>query len=309
VADHRARPSGGRAARSTSASHTVRPSRAATAATSTTRKTSRAKPAHAAAKTKTKPKAKPAARRRPAQPTGPTGRLGVVWAVVTVALLLLGPVVLAGWMAAHAALAGVQAARSHRRSNRQRSGPHLIAAAAAAGVIPVACVLGLPGLAAGVVVAVAAAVVLPSVLPQGTTDTVGTVTALVPFGAAAGSLVLARDLGAVPALFLLLLMCAYDTGNYLIGTGADHAWEGSAAGIAAMVPITIGAATIAVPPFTETGPFILGGVAMVLAPLGPWAATRLLGDSTKGRVPAVRRLDALVLLGPVWAVAATALKS
>jgi hypothetical protein len=42
----------------------------------------------------------------------------------------------------------------------------------------------------------------------------------------------------------------------------------------------------------------------VLAPLGPAVASLVVGDR---RVPvrALRRLDSLVLLGPIWAIAAS----
>jgi hypothetical protein len=50
---------------------------------------------------------------------------------------------------------------------------------------------------------------------------------------------------------------------------------------------------------------MLGALTCLLAPLGPPAASVLLGD---GRVRAgfVRRLDVLLVLGPVWVYAAAA---
>jgi hypothetical protein len=46
----------------------------------------------------------------------------------------------------------------------------------------------------------------------------------------------------------------------------------------------------------------------VLAPFGPLAASVILGDRD-ARAPALRRLDSLLLLGPVWAwLAAVLLK-
>jgi hypothetical protein len=106
-------------------------------------------------------------------------------------------------------------------------------------------------------------------------------------------------------------MCAHDMGNYLVGTGANAAWEGEAAGVAAMGPVTLLAATIAVPPFTEFGPWVLGGLAVLVTPAGPYAGTALLGGraGARQRLPALRRLDALLLLGPVWVVAAALLRS
>ena len=51
---------------------------------------------------------------------------------------------------------------------------------------------------------------------------------------------------------------------------------------------------------------VLGGVAATLAPLGPAVAGRLLGER-HAPVPALRRLDSLLLLAPAWAIAAAVL--
>jgi hypothetical protein len=99
---------------------------------------------------------------------------------------------------------------------------------------------------------------------------------------------------------LLAMICAYDAGAYLIGTGASSAWEGPAAGVAALIPITIFAEVVLVPPFGAMQPLFLGVLAAVLAPCGPVAASALLGDRS-GHAPALRRLDSLLLLGPLWA--------
>jgi hypothetical protein len=220
-----------------------------------------------------------------------------LWAVPTVAAVVAGPVVLAVWMAAHAGLAGLQAARSWPKSKA----PNPVAVGIGAVLVPLGCAFGLPGAVVGLAVGGAVA----AGLSQG--QAVGrAVTIALALGAAAGSLVVARTVGVVPGLFLLGLVCAYDTGSYLVGTGAGSAWEGPAAGIAAMGPVTLLGATLAVPPFSESGPWIAGGLAALLAPVGPYAGSALLG-SKKTRVPAVRRLDALLVLGPVWAVAAAVL--
>jgi hypothetical protein len=236
---------------------------------------------------------------------GPHGRLGVVWAVVTAAVLLAGPLPLAVWLAAHAGLAGAQAARSHA-GRAKRPPVHPLAAAAGAGLVPLACAFGFTAAAVGLVLAAATAVGLPIALGDPQTHPARAVAIAAAVGAAAGSLVLARTDGSVPALFLFGLTSAYDTGAYLVGTGASNAWEGPAAGVAAIGPVTLAAAAGAVPPFQEVGPWVLGGLAAALAPLGPSVAGRLLlgPRRDKARVPALKRLDVLVVLGPVWAVAA-----
>jgi hypothetical protein len=244
------------------------------------------------------------AKKRAKKP-GPHGRLGVVWAVVTAALLLAGPLPLAVWLAAHAGLAGAQAARSHA-GRAKRPPVHPLAAAVGAGLVPLACAFGFTAAAVGLVLAAATAVGLPIALGDPQTHPARAVMVALAVGAAAGSLVLVRTDGSVPALFLFGLTSAYDTGAYLVGTGASNAWEGPAAGIAALGPVTLAAAAAAVPPFKDVGPWVLGGLAAVLAPLGPSAADRVLLGRRRARVarPAFKRLDVLVVLGPVWAVAA-----
>ena len=299
MADHRA-ARGGRAPARPSAARTAQPRRAGGKPADKKRVKDAPAPARARARSK--------AKRPPAEPDGPHGRLGFVWALGTIAVVLLGVVPIAAWMAVHAGLGAMQAARTHKRSAKGDAAPHPVAAAAAAAIIPVGCTAGLPGAVAALVVAVGGAVLIPTFMPAGRTDVVRTATIAVLLGGAGGSLVLARGLGAMPGLFLLFLAAAHDAGAYLIGTGASNRWEGPAAGVLAMIPVTLGAAAFTVPPFTEAGPFVLGALAAVLTPLGPGVASTLLLGRGKGiRVPAVRRLDSLVLLGPVWAVAAAAL--
>jgi len=108
------------------------------------------------------------------------------------------------------------------------------------------------------------------------------------------------------ALYLLACAALYDAGAYLVGTGASSAWEGPAAGVAALVPLTLLAALAFVPPFEGASPLLLGALAAVLAPFGPVAGSALLGDRT-AYAPALRRLDSLLVLGPIWAWCAAAL--
>jgi CDP-diglyceride synthetase len=246
------------------------------------------------------------------QPDGPHGRLGVLWAAVTAAALLAGPLPLAAWMAAHAGLAAAQAARSHqpaRSSAKAAPKAHPVGAAFGAVLLALSCAFGWLTVVIGLVLAAVGSVSLPTAIGETPAQPVTTALIAVAAGASAGSLVLARWMGVVPGLFLFALVCAYDMGAYLIGTGAHNRWEGPAAGIAAIGPVTLGAAAGAVPPFTDLGPAVIGVMAAVLAPLGPVAANRLLGPRAKTgpkriRQPALRRLDSLLLLGPAYVMAA-----
>ena len=124
--------------------------------------------------------------------------------------------------------------------------------------------------------------------------------------AAAAPVLLRAETGLVPVLVLLAFAMAYDAGNYLVGSGASSAWEGPAAGMAAVGTLTLVVAAVLVPPFRGVTPWVLGGLAAVLAPLGPIVGTALQGRH-QGRVPALRRLDSLILLGPLWSLAAVLL--
>ena len=126
---------------------------------------------------------------------------------------------------------------------------------------------------------------------------------LLPAAAASG-LVLARAQGAAEGVTLVAMVSVYDAAAYLIGTGARFAVEGPIAGVASIAALTLFIA--AVPPFAGNTPWILGALAAVLAPVGPIIARRLTAYPA-ARVPALRRLDTLILLGPAWAAAVAVL--
>ena len=77
------------------------------------------------------------------------------------------------------------------------------------------------------------------------------------------------------------------------------------AGVASVVCVSLFVAVL-VPSLSGASPFLLGLLAGALAPLGPLAASAILGDRSAD-APALRRLDSLLLLGPIWALSAAAL--
>lgn len=230
-------------------------------------------------------------------PDGPHVRLGAVWAVITF-IATAGLVALALLYAITGALAAAQAARSWRSRSRQ---PDPVAAAAGAALIPLAATVSL-GVAVGAIVAVAVGALLYRPDPKRSAPIV-TAAIAVGFGVAAASPILTRRLGLVEILVLLSLVGVYDASAYLVGTGATKWWEGPAAGVAFMFTVTLAAAAVFVPPFDGVAPWLLGVIAAATAPLGPQVADRLLG-TTRTRVPAVRRIDSLLVLGPLWTAGA-----
>lgn len=229
----------------------------------------------------------------------PHGRLGLAWAVATLGLTVAGPAWLGGWFAVAAFIAGAQACLVWRKRGER---PVTLVAATVAAGLPVAASFDAGAMAgvvaAGVLVAFVARIRAPTLAPS--RDVALTLALGVPVGLAAAAPVLVRHTGIAATLLLLGLVCLYDAGAYLVGTGASSAWEGPAAGVAALIPLTIFAEVVLIPPFVGAQPLFLGILAAVLAPCGPVAASALLGDRN-GHAPALRRLDSLLLLGPLWA--------
>ncbi|MDP8975143.1 MAG: hypothetical protein M3N28_02015, partial [Actinomycetota bacterium] len=136
--------------------------------------------------------------------------------------------------------------------------------------------------------------------------------------AGAAPVLLREEVGLVPVLVLLAYAMAYDAGTYVVGSGAASAWEGPAAGIAATGTVTLAVAALFVPPFRGASPWLLGVLAAALAPVGPMIGVAFSGEGRSGndgnerngrkaRLPALRRLDSLLVLGPLWSLAAAAL--
>ncbi len=224
-----------------------------------------------------------------------------MWAVVTFVVAGMGVVAIALWYALVAATAAMQTAGSWRKQKRE---PALQVAAAGAAILPLAAAINVAALVgATVAVAVAALLVRPD---PARTAPVLTVAVAVGIGLAAAAPVLVRRLGLVEVIFLLGLVGTYDASAYLVGTGATRPWEGPAAGVAFMFAVSLLAAAIFVPPFSGGSPWLLGALAAASAPFGPRIADTLVGDH-RARVPALRRLDSLLVLGPLWAAAAYAL--
>lgn len=234
----------------------------------------------------------------------PHGRLGLAWAVVVTAATAFGPGWLAIWLAIVAFVAASQTAMVWRARN-ERPLPAFAAATAAA--LPLAALSGVAAMNTVIVVAVVATLAArlgaPTKAPS--RDVALTLLIGVAVGLAAASPVMLREINVHAPLFLLALAGMYDAGAYLVGTGASSPWEGPAAGVAATIPVTMFAAIVLVPPFGGAAPIVLGALAAVLVPFGPVAGSALLGGATS-HAPALRRLDSLLVLGPIWAWCAAA---
>lgn len=228
----------------------------------------------------------------------PHVRLGLLWAVATIVFVAAGRPFLAVWMATLAGIAAVQVTKAWMARGER---PVSWLAVAGAATLPLAAIGGLDTLTM-LLVATFVLVLLARVNTMTTApsrDVALTMLIVLPIGIAAASPVLLRGLGVAPVLSLLAFAAFHDVGAYLVGTGATAWWEGPVAGVASIVCVTLFVAVL-VPDFKGGSPFLLGVLAAVLTPLGPLAASVVLGDRDTP-APALRRLDSLLLLGPVWA--------
>lgn len=239
-------------------------------------------------------------------PRGPRIPLGVGWfllLIVAVFLRWLLPVVLA----ATAALAALQTAGRAKEAGRPVQQP--LAALGAAGLVGAASVsTSLTGL---VLLLFAAAALL---LPPGRRpwpfdlDASGTAAWYTlrsggPVGVALASVVLVQGIDEAALGFLVIAVCAYDAGDYLISAGEPQGrWMGPLAGVAATMVWTLAMAVFDPPPFSGGEPWVVGVVLSLCAPAGQWFASTLLPRPTT-RAAALRRVDSWLFAAPAFLVA------
>jgi hypothetical protein len=253
---------------------------------------------------------------------GPRVRWGVAWFATTLAAAVAARSLLALVMALAAGLAADQvlrlrdadeAAAARCRPGGLLTDPRRLPAAVAAAALPLAAAAGVDTLAGAVpsvvVVVLVQRLCTASVQPgqaRALRDAALATTVAVGIGLAASAPVLARGFGVQAAVVVLLLVCAYDAGDFLVGSGSATVWEGPAAGIAAVAVATFAVSVVPLEPLDARAAYALGALTCLLAPLGPPAASLLTGD---GQRPArfVRRLDSLLVLGPILPYALAAI--
>ena len=233
---------------------------------------------------------------------GPKVRLGVMWFVVSVGACVLSPLLLASVMSITAAMAADQVVRLH---DHDRPAPLLQSASRLTAVLGAASFPLAASQGADTLTGAVAATALVALVATGARAALPLLAAI-PLGLAAASPVLLQRLGTAAGLFLLVLVAAYDAGDFIVGTGSVTTWEGPAAGVASIAVVGFGMTVLAPQPLLEDGAASLAILVALLAPLGPPVASVLIGDGTS---PArfVRRLDSLLVVGPFAAYAIAAI--
>ena len=92
--------------------------------------------------------------------------------------------------------------------------------------------------------------------------------------------------------------------DYIVGSGASNFIEGPLAGITTALVLGFPLSLVLMPPFDAAGWQLLVFVALTL-PVGQIMASALL-PRAGAKAPALRRIDTLLLLAPIWAAAASA---
>jgi hypothetical protein len=242
-------------------------------------------------------------RRRYAVPydtDGPRVRLGILWFFVAAVAIGFGPLPTAVVYGGAAALAAMQISRVWRR---RRMRPNRVVAGAMAGGIVLGACLGTGGAGLGVLAGTAAALALAVADAKShdpvVTDAGWTIQCALPVGLAAMSMVLLTRLDQGSAIALLLLVSAYETGDYIVGSGARNPYEGPVAGIAAMTVVTFIVSTFGISAFDVGQAWLFGALVAALAPLGQLFASAVL-PAAAAPASGLRRLDSLLLAGPAW---------
>ncbi|HEY6530897.1 MAG TPA: hypothetical protein VIY72_01240 [Acidimicrobiales bacterium] len=231
---------------------------------------------------------------------GPHGRLGLLWFLAAVGACVGGYVGVGLLFTAVAAVAALQTSVAWHRAGHDDD---RFVAGAATVLVGLAALLGTATAGLAMVVGAVGSVVAAAVAAERSEPVVvragRTVrTWALPALAAASVVAIAReDLGAF--VILLVLVSAYEMGDYLVGTGANGVVEGPIAGIAAVLVLTFTEAVFQLGPFDARAAWVFGGMVAALAPLGAPIASAL-APSADAKVPALRRLDAWLVLAPVW---------
>lgn len=239
---------------------------------------------------------------------GPKITLGVLWFVGVVGAARLATPLLAVVVAGVAALSGFQVGRSFRPTVEPRI------AAGLAGFVALSGVFGALGLGVALILGTIGVFLVVAGTPEPVIDARGRpvppseallhrgellIRSSLPGAVAAGSLVAIERLDFGGFLALVVLVSAYEVGDFLIGSGSANAVEGPVAGVVAL-SVAAAATYVVLPAPFDTNSFPLFAVlTAVAAPLGQIAASAVL---PRGVVwaPALRRLDSYLLAAPLW---------
>ena len=237
---------------------------------------------------------------------GPRVRLGLAWFAGAMVATVVSPFALAGVLAVAAAFAARQLVRAWGSVSWQ------VDVATGIGAVPVlAALVGTRAIVATVVLALVVAVGA-SFAPDGPRlpgrggrlAAAGILAMAVVPAVGAACAVLVRDESVIAALVLVLVASAYEVGDYIVGSGASNPVEGPLAGVTTATLVSLPLALVLVEPYNVAGVGLLAFTAAA-CPLGQLLGSAVL-PGAGAHAPALRRIDTLLVLAPLWAAAAGA---
>lgn len=234
---------------------------------------------------------------------GPRVRLGMLWFVGAMAAFAAGPLGVTLYFGVAFAAAASHTLRTWRA--RGMAVEPMVALVTTAFVV-VCALIAPPIMGIGMLALVVATV---AVAARDVGLDVGAVLsragvmlqASLPTAVAGGCLVLLADLEVWAAIALVFLVSAYETGDYLVGSGSANAAEGPIAGAAAVLVMSLAVAALGIPPFGVGQAMTFGLAVAPLAFAGQLLASVMLPHS-RAFAPALRRVDSLLLAAPFWYV-------
>ncbi len=241
----------------------------------------------------------------PHETQGPRVRLGAAWAVAVALALAIRPLRPFGLAIAYGVAAGFAAMGiidAHRDDDRMSADRWV--AALGASTLPVLATLGARALGGGLIAIVIVAVGMAMAGADPRTSVLDRASQIVAAaaicGGAAASVVLLADYEIGAVIILLVFVMVYDASDFLIGSGATNAVEGPLAGALAVAATALVFTVVHAPPFRGGDVWWFALLAMVAFPAGQVVASALLPQA-RTRVPALRRLDSLLVAAPLWA--------
>ena len=232
---------------------------------------------------------------------GPKARLGFVWFLLLCGAVYAGLVALGALYGLIAGIAALQICREWKAVGRQ---PSRLVAGPVALLIPLSASisLALPGLLA--LAATVLAVVAALFRRRRRTplfDAAGTTVRATVFHALGAAAVLVTYRASIAgALILFVWVCAYEMGDFLVGSESGSALLGPIAGMIAVGVFTFTVAVFQLSPFRDpVHAAVFGGLVAVLCPLSQLVSSLLL-PTARASAPALRRLDSLLLTAPVY---------
>lgn len=234
---------------------------------------------------------------------GPKVSFGVAWFLVLLGLFLVDARLTALVLVPAAAVSGLQT--SHAWAPKEQIDRRV--ALGIAGLVAISGLIDKRILGIGIIVGVAACLIAAAALGSADGATLlrvaeVTVRSAIPVGAAAGSMLLLGVDSPDAFVALILLVSAYEAGDFLIGTGADNAFEGPLAGLLALAIVGAGLTLVQPFPFDRESMPIFAGLVAVSCPLGQLLASAILPHGTAW-APALRRMDSYLIAAPLWVMA------